>query len=192
MADATKIKINLLGDKGTTRSIEVTFPTTEQWLARQKARRIVIRSYGRGASETTVIGGEEADLKLLQDVSGEDGFTTDEASMTLNQLSQAAVENVERESEGYKVSMRTALGPLELIVRPPSAAQIMEYRRKFVRVLDMPYNSQEVRTNMRAAADLFDSLCDGQADLPIIYKVPAVGAVVAELERLLEPSKEDF
>jgi len=185
-----KITVNILNEHGT-REISVSWPTDEQWIKRQRARRILIKQLGRGASETDVVGGADIDLNLIQEISGEDGFSSDDAGMVLNQLSSAAVENVTRDGAMFLVRLRTCKGAMEFKLKTPSAKQIMDYRRAFVRLIDLPYGQQEIRTNLQAAAELFDALCEAK-QTPIIWKTPVIAAIATELDRMLEPSREDF
>lgn len=41
------------------------------------------------------------------------------------------------------------------VLRMPSAKDVFEYRRAFPRVLDLPFNKQELTINLRAAGDLY-------------------------------------
>lgn len=184
-----KITVKMLDGK----SLDVTFPTDEQWKERQRSRKITVRQLGRGQSETKVSDGDDGDLALLAAISGgPNGFETAEASMILNQLSLATVDEVERDGDEFKVSLRTYRGESQITVKMPSAKQVLGYRRSFVRLIDLPYNQQEMKLNIQAAADLFDELCPEQKATSIVHKVPVVGAVVAEIDRLLEPSSEGF
>ncbi len=187
----TEPKIEILIPLMDGRKLTARWPTDEEWLKRQKARRLITRpaSGSRGATETTIQGGDEADLELLKAISGaQDLEDSAEAALLLQSLSQTTVTGVDRAGDGFEVGMETFLGPRTFKLRRPSAAQIKHFRTNFARPIDLPYGQQETRISLTIAAELFDQLCDDRA-APIIFKAPAVGALVSEIERILEPSR---
>ena len=185
-----KIKVPLMSGG----SLEVKFPTDEQWKARQKQRRIIVRSLGRGQSQTEVSGGEDFDLALLGEISGgADGVDAAEAALILNQLQWTNVDDVVRQDGGFLVTLRSSWGSIvEYLLVGLTAKQVAAYRRASVTLIDLPHGQQQIKTNMQPAADLFDALCPAHKGIPIVHKVPVVSAVVGELDALMEPSAEGF
>lgn len=187
---AEKIKVNLLSDTGT-RVIELDFPSDEQWTRRLRARKIQTKELGRGESRQTIIG-DEIDATLLQEISGE---TLDEADATtiMNNLGRVDVEDVEREGSKFKVTLRVVGGRMiECEIDRPSSLHLKRFRNAYAHSVNLPHNKSEVRTNPAVAAELFDEIAKQHAEIPIIYKIAALGAVIQEIDRILEPSAESF
>lgn len=95
--DASRqVEIQLRSADGT-KTVKVCFPTDEEWVDRQRRRKIIIKQLGRGISETVIPNSEEVDATLLAKIRvGDDGPEVDpfEASRILEQLSQADVDDV--------------------------------------------------------------------------------------------------
>jgi hypothetical protein len=197
MFDASKpITIKLNTPEGV-KPVRVRFPTDEEWIERQKKRKIIIKQLGRGVSETTIPDSAEADAALLAKIrlAEEDAPEVDafEASRIIEQLSQADVDDVVQMGDGFRVTMRVLGGTVSHVLRIPSAKDVFEYRRGFARVLDLPYNRQELIINLAPAAALYKKLVestDGYADdVPIVHQAAAVKAAVDALDgAFAEPS----
>jgi hypothetical protein len=181
------ITIQLRGPEGT-KSVKVRFPTDEEWIERQRRRKIIIKQLGRGVSETTISGGEEADAALFAKIrQGEEPeLDAYEASRILEQLSLAEVEDVVPEGAGFRVLLRVPGGTTAHVLRMPSAKDVIEYRRGFARILDLPFNRQELTVNLAAAGALYQKLVqatEGYAGaVPVIHQAVAVKAAIDALE----------
>jgi hypothetical protein len=181
------ITIQLRGPEGT-KTVKVRFPSDEEWIERQRRRKIIIKQLGRGVSETTICGGEEADAALLAKIrQGEEPeLDAYEASRILEQLSLAEVEDVAPCAEGYYVTLRVAGGTVGHVLKPPSAKDLFDYRRGFARVLDLPYNRQELTINLAAAGALYQKVLVATVGYagaaPIIHQAVAVKAAIDALE----------
>jgi hypothetical protein len=173
------------------KAIRVRFPTDEEWIERQRRRKVLIKHLGRGVTETAVSGGEEADAELLAKIRDGDGPEVDpyEASRIIEQLAQADVDEVVREGDAFRVILRVPGGTVAHLLRMPSAKDVIEYRRRFARVLDLPYGKQELRVNLEAAGELHQKLlisADGYAaQIPIVHQAVAVKTAIDELDTLL-------
>jgi len=65
MFDAKQpITIHLRTPEGV-KPVRVRFPTDEEWIDRQKKRKVIVKQLGRGVSETTIPDSAEADAALL-------------------------------------------------------------------------------------------------------------------------------
>jgi hypothetical protein len=189
------IAMNLRTPEGL-KIVRVRFPTDEEWIERQKKRKVIVRQLGRGVSETTIPDSAEADAALLAKirVAEENAPEVDafEASRIIEQLSQAEVEDVAQEGDGFRVTMRVLGGTVTHVLRMPSAKDVFEYRRGFARVLDLPYNRQELIINLVPAATLFKKLLkssEGYAgDVPIIHQAVAVKAAIDALDGAFQES----
>jgi hypothetical protein len=170
------------------KTIGVRFPTDEEWIERQRRRKVLIKQLGRGVSETVVSGGEDADAALLAKIRQGEGPDVDpfEASRVIEQLGQSDVDDVSQEGDAFRVTLRVIGGTVEHVLRMPSAKDVFDYRRAFARVLDLPYNRQELTVNLAAGGALYKKLVtanDGYAaEPPIIHQAVAVRATIDALE----------
>ena len=92
--------------------------------------------------------------------------------------------------DGFRVTLRVLGGTVTHELRMPSAKDVFEYRRGFARVLDLPYNRQELVINLAPAATLFKKLIqmsEGYAgDVPIIHQAVAVKAAIDALDAVFQ------
>ena len=142
MFDAKQtIAINLRTPEGL-KTVRLRFPTDEEWIERQKKRKVIVKQLGRGVSETTIPDSAEADAALLAKIRVPEENAPDvdafEASRIIEQLSQAEVDEVVQEGDAFRVTMRVLGGTVSHVLRMPSAKDVFEYRRGFARVLDLP------------------------------------------------------
>lgn len=112
-----------------------------------------------------------------------DGF---EATRILEQLSQTDVDDVIPEGGVFRVITRVPGGLTAHILRMPSAKDVIEYQRAFARILDLPFNKQELTVKLGAAGSLYQKLSqstEGYAGaVPIIHQAVAVKAAIDALE----------
>lgn len=183
---AQPIALKLLAPDGLKR-IQVRFPTDEEWIDRQRRRKVIIKQLGRGVSETTIPNAEEVDAELFRKIRlGDDEVDPYEASRIIEQLSQADVDDVLPEPGGLRVVLRVPGGTTVHVLRMPSAKDVIEYRRGFARILDLPFNRQELTINLAAAGALYQKLVqstEGYAgSVPIIHQAVAAKAAIDALE----------
>jgi hypothetical protein len=182
-----QVEIQLRSAEGT-KTVKVRFPTDEEWTERQRRRKIIIRQLGRGISETVIPSSEDVDAALFAKLRIEEGPEVDafEASRIIEQLSQAEVDDVVPEAGAFRVSLRVPGGLTAHLLRMPSAKDVIEYRRSFARVLDLPFNKQELTINLAAAGALYQKLTQGTEGyagaVPIIHQAVAVKAAIDALE----------
>ncbi|MCZ2073377.1 MAG: hypothetical protein LC130_00045 [Bryobacterales bacterium] len=192
--DASRpVTVNLRTPDGM-KTVRVRFPTDEEWIDRQRKRKVIVKQLGRGVSETTIPDSQDVDGALLAKirVGEDDGPVVDpfEASRVIEQLSQAEVDDVASIGDGFRVTLRVLGGTVVHELRMPSAKDVFEYRRGFARVLDLPYNRQELVINLAPAATLFKKLIqssEGYAgDVPIIHQAVAVKAAIDALDAVFQ------
>jgi hypothetical protein len=192
--DASRpVTVNLRTPDGV-KTIRVRFPTDEEWIDRQRKRKVIVKQLGRGVSETTIPDSQDVDGALLAKirVGDDDGPVVDpfEASRVIEQLSQAEVDDVASIGDGFRVTLRVLGGTVAHELRMPSAKDVFEYRRGFARVLDLPYNRQELVINLAPAATLFKKLIqssEGYAgDIPIIHQAVTVKAAIDALDAIFQ------
>ena len=184
---ARQVEIELRSAEGT-KTIKVRFPTDEEWIDRQRRRKIIIKQLGRGVSETIIPNAEEVDAALFRKIRLDDGDDVDgyEASRIIEQLSLAEVDDVASEGAGFRVLLRVPGGTTAHLLRMPSAKDVIEYRRGVACILDLPFNRQELTVNLAAAGTLYQKLVqatEGYAGAaPIIHQAVAVKAAIDALE----------
>ena len=172
------------------KAVRVRFPTDEEWIERQKKRKVIVKQLGRGVSETTIPDSAEADAALLSKIRVPEEAAPEvdafEASRVIEQLSQADVDDVVQEGDGFRVTMRVLGGTVTHLLRMPSAKDVFEYRRGFARVLDLPYNRQELIINLAPSAALYKKLVESTegyaGEVPIIHQAVAVKAAIDALD----------
>ena len=198
MFDAKQsITIHLRTPEGV-KPIRVRFPVDEEWLDRQRKRKVIVKQLGRGVSETTITDSHDADAALLAKIrlADENAPEVDpfEASRIIEQLSQADVDDVVQAGDGFRVTMRVLGATVTHVLRMPSAKDVFEYRRGFARVLDLPYNRQELIINLAPAAALYKKLIESTegyaGEAPIIHQAVAVKAAIEALDGALAESSD--
>jgi hypothetical protein len=170
------------------KTVRVRFPSDDEWAERQRRRKVIIKQLGRGVSETTIASGEEVDAALLAKIREGEGPEVDpfEASRIIEQLSQAEVDDVVQTADSFRVTLRVMGGSVVHLLKMPSAKDVFDYRRGFARVLDLPYNRQELTINLAAAGALYKKLItatEGYAgEAPVIHQAVAVKAAIDALD----------
>lgn len=172
------------------KTIRVRFPSDEEWTERQRRRKVIIKQLGRGVSETIIANGEEADGALLAKIRTPEENAPEvdpfEASRIIEQLSQAEVDDVVQAGDAFRVTLRVLGGTVTHVLKMASAKDVTEYRRGFARVLDLPYNRQELTINLAAAGALYKKLittAEGYAgDAPVMHQAVAVKAAIDALD----------
>lgn len=184
---ARPVAINLRTPEGV-KTVRVRFPSDLEWTERQRRRKVIIKQLGRGVSETTVANAEDGDSALLTKIRDGEEPAVDpfEASRIIDQLSQAEVDDVVHTGDTFRVSTRVLGGVTNHILKMPSAKDIFEYRRSFARILDLPFNRQELTINLAAAGALYKRLSLGAeayaGEVPVIHQAVAVKAAIDALE----------
>ena len=194
--DATRpIAINLRAPGGV-KTVRVRFPTDDEWAERQRRRKVVIKQLGRGISETIVANGEDVDAALVAKIRTEQTPELDafEAAKVVEQLSTAEVDDVVAEGDSFRVTTRVLGGATAHVLNMPSAKDVVDYRRSFARVLDLPFGKQELTINIAPAATLYKKLVtstEGYAgDVPIIHQAVAVKAAIDAMDNAFAEDRE--
>jgi hypothetical protein len=178
-------------------AIGVRFPTDAEWVERARRRKVLIRRLGRGASETVPAEPGEADARLYEAIklNGSPALTPAESARILETLATCDVTGVSIEGETAVVDMQIVTGEAKHRFTIPTADQVLTMRRAAVRVVDLPYNVQEVRITPEAGARLYDQLhatSDGyDGPVPGPHKDAAVRASIEFIERELGPKPDD-
>ena len=191
--DATRpIAINLRTPGGV-KTVRVRFPSDDEWISRQRRRKVLVKQLGRGISETTVANGEDVDaalVALIQEKARDGGDTPEldpfEAMKVIEQLSLAEVDDVVPDGDSFKVTLRVLSATTTHLLKMPSAKDVFEYRRGFARLLDMPFGRQEVTINIASAAALYKKLITSTegyvGEAPIIHQAVALKAAIDAMD----------
>jgi hypothetical protein len=195
--DATRpVALQLRAPDGV-KTVQVRFPSDDEWAERQRRRKVLIKNLGRGVSETTIPHGEDVDAALLAKIrSDPDGPEVDpfEAQKIVEQLATCEVDDVVLAGDGCRVALRVLGGTTVAVLRMPSAKDVAEYRRGFARLLDLPYGRQELTLNLRVAGELYKKLLqstEGYAgDAPLIHQAVAVKAAIDAVDAAFQEDRE--
>ena len=188
---------------GETKKVLVKFPTDEQWLERSRRRKLVTKNLGNGKSSSDVPDSEEIDAELFAQIriskNGDAAIQVDpfEAALVIDRLEQADLENIEREGNNFRVTLRIPGGTSVHILRMPSIREAAQYSKNIATYVSARFGRTEMTVNQQVAADLYDKLkqsvegYSGDA-VPVIHKTVVTGAVVQETRGLSEGSGANF
>ena len=186
--DASRpIAINLRTPAGV-KTVRVRFPSDEEWIERQRRRKAIIKQLGRGMSETTVANGEDVDAAMVAKIRSEETPEIDpfEAMKVIEQLAQADVDDVVPEGDSFRITLRVLGATTIHLLKMPSQKDVVDHRRAFARVLDLPYGRQELRINIAPVAALYKKLVVSNegyvGEVPIIHQAVAVKAAIDALD----------
>jgi hypothetical protein len=179
-----------LAGPGGTKTVRVRFPNDDEWIERQRRRKAIVKNLGRGRSETTVPNAEDVDGALLAKIRLDEDSPVEvdpfEAGKIIDRLSECEVDDVVQAGNSFKVVLRVLGGAVTHLLKMPSAKDVFEYRRSFARVLELPYNRQEITINLRAASELYRKLIEATegyaGESPIIHQGVAVKATIDALD----------
>jgi hypothetical protein len=198
MFDATKpITMNLRTPEGV-KTVRLRFPSDDEWTERQRRRKVIIKQLGRGISETVIPNSEDVDAALVAKIRAEEQDPVEvdpfEASRIVEQLSQAEVDDVVQAGDSFRITLRVLGGTVTHVFAIPSAKDVLEYRRAFARILDLPFNKQELTINLTAAGTLYKKLVratEGYAgEVPIIHQAVAVKAAIDALDAAFQDDRD--
>lgn len=194
--DATRpVAIQLRGPDGV-KTLRVRFPSDDEWAERQRRRKIIIKSLGRGVSETTIPNREDIDAALLAKIRTEEEPEVDpfEAQKVIEQLATCEVDDVVLAGSSFRVVMRVLGGAVTHLLKMPSAKDVNSYRTGFARMLDLPFGRQELTINVRSAAELWKKLVDATegyvGEVPVIHQAVAVKAAIDALDASFQEDAE--
>jgi len=187
-----EIEISVLHPAGK-KTCRVRWPSDEEWIEHSARRRVVVSQLSREESVTDIIDGERAAAELLSKIRlDKDGSELDEyeASYVIERLSRAQVDDCARADGGVGVTLKVPGVVTKHVLRVPSLAEVVNYRRGFSRLVENRRGKQLLKINLRTAGEFYDKLVqskDGYAsEVPVIHKA----AVVTELLVCLESEQE--
>ena len=194
--DASRpLTLNLRAPEGM-KTINLRFPTDDEWIERQRRRKAIVKDLGRGMTETTVVNGEDVDAALVAKLRTEHEPEIDpfEAMKIMEQVSQADVDDVLTEGDTFRVVLRVLGATTTHVLKMPSQKDAVEHQRSFARVLGLPYGRQELRINIAPAGALYKKLlvsAEGyEGPVPIIHQAVAVKAAIDALNNAFAEDRE--
>ncbi len=194
--DATRPVALQLRTPAGVKTVRVRFPSDDEWAERQRRRKVIVKNLGRGISETTIPGGEDVDAALLGKIRTEEEPELDafEAQKVIEQLATCEVDDVALAGDSFRVALRVLGGDTTHVLKMPSAKDVNQYRRSFARVLDLPFNRQEITINLRAAGELYKKLVESaegySGEVPIIHQAVAVKAAIDALDASFQEDRD--
>jgi hypothetical protein len=195
MFDATTtFTLGLRTSAGKT-DVTVRWPTDEEWSAHRKRRKILQHQIGRGRSEVQVETGE-GDGKLYEAIklNGAPPLTEAEAKHIVDTIGLCDVVGVDLRADDAEVEMQTVMGPVKHVTRIPNMDQMRALTRA-QRLINLPYNRQEIRTTLESSAALWDD-CHGRGEgyvgaVPNLHKDVAIRAVISAIEQEAAPQYDE-
>jgi hypothetical protein len=196
---STILNVPFPSENGTPKVARVSFPSDDLWIKRSKKRRILVRNLGRNKSESQTYGAEEIDAEIFSNVRLEGSSDLDPADcvMLLDRLSECRV--TELHHEGGSVAVHLQLpGEVEVIhrLRIPTSKEILDHRRQFGRVVELPNNQQSIVVDIGVTGALWDRLqreVEGyEGPVPIVHKAIATRAAIDAAENVVYDEPIDF
>jgi hypothetical protein len=195
---ASEIEIGIYLASGA-QSVTVRWPTDQEWAARARWRKIMVRRHPRGATEHQPPPPSEKDVALYEKVAlnGVATVTKGEAHQIFDRLAVATVTGVEIEGHYAIVDLIVYTGEtVRHRVKIPTADQVISMRAAALHMLDLPYNQQQLTIHLEPSARLWDD-CQGSSEdyangvVPAIHKDAAIRAVIDYLDHNLGPRRDD-
>src|SRR5262245_9909148 len=153
----------------------------------RKRSKLLMRQMGRGASEMDN-DTSAADAKLYEAIklNGAPPLSVGEATTIVQAIGKCDVIRVELGADEAEAELRILTGLVKHTIRIPTMDEVRNLQRT-TRYISLPYNLQECRTSMEAAAALLDA-CNGRADgyagaVPGLHKDAVIRQIIQEIER---------
>jgi len=180
------------------RHLQMRWPSDHEWDTRQRARKHIMRSLGRGrfVTENPLPGPHDLELYNAIKQNGAGDLTVGEAEFVINILGQCDVTNVIVEGNQATVEMSVPSGNVTHHLRLPSIDQIQSFRRTASKTIELPHGVSEIRTTIMPGAQIYDA-CGGRSDdyaggvVPALHKDAAVRLTIAHIQTEFGPRKDD-
>jgi hypothetical protein len=179
-------------------SVTVRWPTDQEWAARARSRKFIVRRLGRGVSETVPPAPNEADVQFYEKIAlnGTPAVTKGEARQIIDVLATAAVTNVTVEGNEASIDLNVLTGAVKHRVKLPTADQVIGMRAAAFRMLDLPFSQQQIQILLEPAARLWDE-CHGSSEdyangvVPALHKDVAMRSLIEYLDNKLGLRRDD-
>jgi hypothetical protein len=114
-----------------------------------------------------------------------------EASLVIGRLVRCEVTDSRREGNQFRVDLKVPGAKTVHTVRIPSAKQVQHHSRQVVSIVEGRHGLQEMKLNMPASAELYDTLLISAEGYAGAVPLPHKSAVVSEVIALLNQDTDD-
>jgi len=171
--------------------VTVRWPSDQELEERARGRKILIKRLGRGITETTIDSlGIDVQVYEAIKLNGAAPLTPAEANKFMDLLLTSDVTDVEIDSNEADVTLTTINGETLHHLRIPTADQVLKLNRS-ARMLSMPYNVQQLKIGVLAAAEIYDQQHGSSKDyagaIPANHKDAVVRAVIEHIDMRMAP-----
>ena len=174
------------------------WPTDQEWAQRARSLRIVTQQLGRNRSQTDTVNEDRVNAELFTKIRiDQDGppFDEAEAASAIRRLDRTLITDVDRDGAHYRIHLRAAGCDLLHVLRIPTKAEELRYRKAAVHIFDLR-RQVEARLNLEASQELYDAVHvahEGYAGpVPIVHKEAALREMLDQLQQLDEEADPEF
>lgn len=170
------------------------YPNDAEWIAHQRARKVIDHQTGRGV-ETKVVGREDADAALIAAVAPAIDLTASQREMLVDRLARVSVEDIEADAAEFTLTVRFFAGVGTHTLSMPTAEHLRECDAA-TKSVPLGGGRVEYRTNLDVYRRVYDELRVNVADYagepPLLHKVVAVQGVISRVKEQLEGDAQPF
>ncbi len=185
--DSTRpIKMRLHGPDGL-KILSLRWPTDDEWIARESAKKVITRKLPDGSEETT-LDSEDADLELVEKILTEPAeVDAAEATIVVQRLNHALPDLATLEGGLFTVPLEIPGGTTTHIVRMPTAKERLKWTKSAYHVYDMGHKRRRQMIDLHFVAGLYKAMMRetvGYANgVPVIHQSWVLGAVFDRVEK---------
>ncbi len=178
---------------GGERTVRVRFPSDLELIEWKKNRKLYTKGLGRGQSETSAPETEEVDNELFQKIKAADcdaQLDAYDAAKVIDRITQSDIIDVGRAEGNFKVTLAVPGAITEHLLEIPSVRQSVQFRRAFVKTVELRFNRQQHTFHLEPGAELYDKLMKSAKGYAvgvapsILHKNVVVGAVLDAVDEL--------
>ncbi len=169
------------------RILSLRWPTDDEWLARENAKRIIFRALPDGSEEMD-FDSEEADADLVAKILTEPAeIDSAEAVIVVERLIHVQVGEPTLEGSLFTVSLSVPGGLTNHVLRMPTAKERLKYRKSAFHVYHMPHKRRRQMMDLPFVSGLYKAMATkatGYANgVPVIHQSWVLGAVFDRIEK---------
>lgn len=136
-------------------------PTSAEMIERIDNQKSILRSIGRGKTQSEPVPNPEADLRLFEQlrVAGAD-FDEFEARTSISRLTEVDVTASSRAGDIYRITLKTPFCSVIHRLKMPTEKVLHFYRRGIVASTSMRHGQEELKYRASAAVEFYDAVFD--------------------------------
>ncbi len=185
------------------KTARLRFPSDEEFIKRQSARKLVSVDLGNGKSELhPPEDAEEIDFELFKKIrldteeSGADDFDEYEASEAIERILSAEVVKInDAHEDGIAVEIKTKWGNFTHIVTVPTRKQLAVFRKAQARAISGRHNTSILILNVAASQKLYQDIkvrAEGyEGDPPLFHTAAVVHEVNLHIQGIADGSSAE-